>query len=196
MLVYTKEIAPDVFLGLWRMEEDTSRDDCPQEVVSTLDSFCARRQQEVASTYSLLHAMTGEKGLLIQHDPSGKPSIDGWNISISHTKGYVAIILSHDRNVAIDVECISPRVNKIVGRFLRPDEKAPDLLSRLVHWCAKETMYKYFSGQRLGFDEMRVRPFPLNISGRIEAENMKTSELLNIHYVCDDEYVMTWSYGV
>lgn len=196
MLVYTKEIAPDVFLGLWRMEEDTSRDDCPQEVASTLGSFCARRQQEVSSTYSLLHAMTGEKGLLIQHDPSGKPSIDGWNISISHTKGYVAIILSHNRNVAIDVECISPRVNKIASRFLRPDEKAPDLLSRLVHWCAKETMYKYFSGQRLGFDEMRVRPFPLNISSKIEAENMKTSELLNVHYVCDDEYVMTWSNGV
>ncbi len=196
MLVYTKEIAPDVILGLWRMEEDTSRDDCPQEVASTFGSFCARRQQEVASTYSLLHAMTGEKGFLIQHYPSGKPYIDGWNISISHTKGYVAIILSHNCNVAIDVECISPRVNKVAYRFLRPDENAPDLLSRLVHWCAKETMYKYFSEQHLGFDEMRVRPFPLHSFGDIEAENMRMPKVINVHYVCNDEYVMAWSYGV
>lgn len=194
MLVYTKEIASDVLLGLWRMEERTSWDDCPQEVVFELGAFCAGRRQEVASTYSLLHAMMGEKGILIQHDSSGKPSIDGWNISISHTKGYVAIILSHSRNVAIDLEYINPRVNKIAGRFLRSDENAPDLLSRLVHWCAKETMYKYFSEQHLGFEEMRVRPFSVRSCGEIEAENMKTSKVLNVHYVCNDEYVMAWSY--
>lgn len=194
MLVYTKKIAPDVFLGLWRIEEGVSWDDCPQEVASGLGAYCTGRRQEVASTYSLLHAMTGEKSLLIQHDSSGKPSIDGWNISISHTKGFVAIILSHNRNVAIDLEYISPRVNKIADRYLRPDENAPDLLSRLVHWCVKETMYKYFSEQHLGFEDMRVRPFIMRSFGEIEAESMKTSKVLNVHYVCNDEYVMAWSH--
>ena len=104
------------------------------------------------------------------------------------------MILSHSNNVAIDVEYMSPRVNKIADKFLRSDEDAPDLRSRLVHWCAKETMYKYFSEQHLGFDEMRVLPFKLADSGEIEVENIKALKVLNVHYACCDEYVMAWSY--
>lgn len=192
MLEYVMEVAPDVIIGLWRMEEKVSCDDCPQEVVASLKSLCVRRRREVTSTYSLLRAMTDSKDFIIQHDPSGKPSIEGWNISISHTKGFVAVILSRSHNVAVDVEYVSPRINKIVDKFLRSDEDAPDMFSRLVHWCAKETLYKYFSEQHLGFEEMRVRPFTLILSGEIEAENMRTAEVLKVYYECHNKYVLTW----
>ena len=192
MLEYVMEVAPDVIIGLWRMEEKVSCDDCPQEVVASLKSLCVRRQREVTSTYSLLRAMTGSKDFVIQHDPSGKPSIEGWNISISHTKGFVAVILSRSHNVAVDVEYVSPRINKITDKFLRSDEDAPDMFSRLVHWCAKETLYKLFSEQHLGFEEMRVRPFTLILLGEIEAENIRTAEVLKVCYECHNEYVLTW----
>lgn len=192
MLVYKKKLSPDVILGLWHMDNGTPLDNCPESVRLSLLNVCARRQMEVTSTYSLFRAMTGDNGTVIRHDVSGKPIVDGWNISISHTRGYVAIILSRSTNVAVDLEYISPRVERVASKFMRSDEAASDLRSLLIHWCAKEVMYKYFSEQHLTFEEMRVRPFVLTLSGEVEVLNLRESRVLNVRYECNDEFVITW----
>jgi hypothetical protein len=34
-----------------------------------------------------------------------------------------------------------------------------DLTHLLIHWCAKEAVYKYDSEANLGYKEMRLEPF-------------------------------------
>lgn len=45
----------------------------------------------------------------------------------------------------MDIEYFNDRVERIASKFLRKDEKAEDLDAKLVHWCAKETVFKLFS---------------------------------------------------
>ena len=70
------------------------------------------------------------------------------SISISHTKGYVAVLLGGpEKEVGIDVECYGERVRKVAHKFVREDEsvswyKGTETWSLLLHWSAKETMFK------------------------------------------------------
>ena len=193
MLVYKRELSPDVILGLWHMDSEISWENCPKTICQSIVKTCARRQMEVTSAYSLLRSMIGDNESVIRHDSSGKPIVEGWNISISHTRCYVAIILSRSRTVAVDIEYISSRVERVAGKFMRSNETASDFRSLLIHWCAKETMYKYFSEQHLAFENMRVRPFVLSSFGVIEVLNLRDTKVLDIHYECNDDFVITWA---
>lgn len=103
------------------------------------------RRMEYICERALLKDMMNGKIVKIFHNEDGKPILNnGLNISISHTRGYIAIILSETKNVGIDIEYVSDRVEKIASRFMREDESADDIMSLLVHWCAKETLYKLF----------------------------------------------------
>lgn len=113
------------------------------------------RKAEKEGEQRLLFAMLGYIPV-INHNEDGKPTIEGYHISISHTIGYVAIILSTDFEVGIDIEYVSNRVSCITSRYLRSDEPFTDLRSQLIAWCAKETTYKLFSEEHLALQEMKV----------------------------------------
>ena len=113
------------------------------------------RQAENDGVHYVLTEMLGYEPL-IEHNEDGKPTIEGYHISISHTIGYVAIILSTDFEVGIDIEYVSNRVSRIISRYLRSDEPFTDLRSQLIAWCAKETTYKLFSEEHLALQEMKV----------------------------------------
>lgn len=61
----------------------------------------------------------------IGYSSEGKPFLtdDSFFISISHTKGYVAVILNPKTPVGIDIEQYGKRVHKVFDRFIRPDEQ-------------------------------------------------------------------------
>ena len=40
----------------------------------------------------------------VLHNEDGKPMVEGYHISITHTIGYVAVILSQNYEVGIDIE--------------------------------------------------------------------------------------------
>lgn len=60
----------------------------------------------------------------IEYAPSGKPHLadSSYFISISHTRGYVAVILSAVSEVGIDIEQYGQRVHKVAHKYMRPDE--------------------------------------------------------------------------
>jgi len=154
-----------------------------------------KRRLEVLSAHALLHEMAGDDSLFVDHADSGRPIVAGWNISISHTTGFVCVIISKERVVAVDIERFDERVNRVAAHFLRPDEKASDLNSRLVCWCAKETLYKYSINQNLGFSDMRIDTTSiLTRTGTVEAENLKQAVSHHIHYRIEDDYVLTYMF--
>ncbi len=78
--------------------------------------------------------------------------IEGYHISISHTLGYVAVILSRDYEVGVDIEYVSDRVNRISSRFLRDDEVFADLTEISLEE-ATSGKYRMFQGMFLGTKE-------------------------------------------
>ena len=114
------------------------------------------RQCERQAVLALLQMMLGVKTVVIEHKADGMPLLEGWHVSISHTKGFAAVLLSKRFNVGVDIEYNSIRVSKIATRFLREDEFVSDVSQQLVFWTAKESVFKLFSEDRLTFGNMVV----------------------------------------
>lgn len=193
-LLYIRQIASDVVLGLWRMEED------PNDFSSILERLgiecrSRKRKQEIVCVHLLLHALFHDNDLYISHNKQGKPFLDNlYNLSVSHTKGYCAIIISKTREVAIDIEYTSERIMKIRSKFLFHGELAAEAISALLFWCAKETVYKYYSERRLQYDEIFIYPFIVREKGSITAELYQENKSLPIYYERTDDYILTYSY--
>lgn len=222
-LVFIKDIDTDTRLGLWKIADELHADEvCPQMVCEELKRKCARRQKETAAVYALLHTMTGRKDLVIGHNADGKPTLDGYIISVSHTIGYASIIMSKTRNVAVDVEYRNDRVFRIVDKFLTKQEtallngllqtkdavsKTSDIASHdnsnveshdaqtalLLCWCAKETIYKYFSEEKLMFDEMQTYLEEIEQEGTFYCTNLRQDIKKTITYMQNEEFVLTYT---
>lgn len=191
-LIRTEHIEPDAVLGLWHLTES------PDELAARLSvDFCNVRSQtwrnERLGTYALLKAMTGDEQLTIRHLTSGKPILEGRKISLSHTKGWIALILAKSKEVAVDIEYFSERVNKVASRFIREDEQNDSTERRLINWSVKETVYKFYSEQELHYFDMRLQPFMIAEKGEVTVDNLKTDVQLTVTYRLNDAFVLTYA---
>lgn len=207
-VVNIREVYPGVSLGLWQMDESpeqlfdlyphllpyrSSLDDKYKNDGRKLEFLAIR-----ALMYEMLRVNGASKGLLshagdFNHNGQGKPLFRGYHVSISHTKGYAALILSKKSEVAVDIEYMSDRVERIASKFLRKDERADSLDSKLVHWCAKETVFKLFSEENLLFEEMRVKPFDTMSDWACDVENLKSGKTARVDFELAMDFVLTYS---
>ena len=181
-------------IGLWEMvdgEFDSCTDDYLRGAIGEAEKRYksnARRMEYICER-ALLKDMMNGRIVNIFHNEDGKPMLNnGLNISISHTRGYIAIILSETKNVGIDIEYVSDRVEKIASRFMREDESADDIMSLLVHWCAKETLYKLFSSEHLDFMNIKV-----NIGETVSATNLLNNITVPLYVESTSNFVLTYS---
>jgi len=177
VLVSIENIADDVRLGIWSF---------------SLNKKMSPRENECMAVRLMLVSMLGYSDFEVRHDTSGKPYLEGYNISISHTRGYVAVMLSKKYNVGVDIEYQSERVNRIASRFMRIDEKADNTGMRLVNWCAKEAVYKLFSEDNLTYQQMRVI---IGTDGCAVVENLKRQIPVCANYRILPEYVLVYCVG-
>ena len=207
-VVNIREVYPGVSLGLWQMDESPeqlfdlyphllpyrfSLDDKYKNDGRKLEFLAIR-----ALMYEMLRVNGASKGLLshagdFTHNGQGKPLFRGYHVSISHTKGYAALILSKKSEVAVDIEYMSDRVERIASKFLRKDERADSLDAKLVHWCAKETVFKLFSEENLLFEDMRVKPFDTMADWACDVENLKSGKTARVDFELAMDFVLTYS---
>lgn len=193
------QVETDVTVALWHITESLEEFQAlfPQFPSADQDNdgqppCCGTRRLERYAAHALLNAVTG-KETFISHLPSGKPVIPQGYISVSHTRGYAAIIYSPTREVAIDIEYPSERVDRVAHKFLRDDEPLLDTQSRLVAWCAKEAAFKYYSSDNLLFADMKITPFSLQ-EGTCQVENLKRRRLLSLHFKLTADFVLVYGY--
>ena len=207
-VVNIREVYPGVSLGLWQMDESpeqlfdlyphllpyrSSLDDKYKNDGRKLEFLAIR-----ALMYEMLRVNGASKGLLshagdFTHNGQGKPLFRGYHVSISHTKGYAALILSKKSEVAVDIEYMSDRVERIASKFRRKDERADSLDAKLVHWCAKETVFKLFSEENLLFEDMRVKPFDTMADWACDVENLKSGKTARVDFELAMDFVLTYS---
>lgn len=213
-LLYIERIDEYTQLGTWQFDACTHIENvCPPEVCNNTRTMCNNRQKETAAVYALLNEMLGRGGWIIDHEDSGRPILrhSDMEIGISHTKNYASIILSKRNRVAVDIEYISDRICKIEDKFMRGDEQAYSrkLMQQiaitkdsntnkacilLLFWCAKETMYKYYSDEHLALQDIKIKQITNNSidNGNIICQNTLSGETKSLVYKVNDSTVLTY----
>lgn len=210
MAIYVERIEDTVRWGIWKMDESV------EELLALLPTrepyedglrrFTAlHRKLEWLSVRVLLYQLLG-KTVEIAYEPSGKPYLVDHShfISISHTKGYVAVILSTVSEVGIDIEQYGPRIHKVAHKFMRDDEVATpynddSTWSLLLHWSAKEVMFKCMDAAEVDFREhLRIFPFAISSQGEFQSCEYRTDlkRSFLIHYQIHADFVLTWCSGI
>lgn len=188
-LFLNEEIFPDVRLGIWAISESSDDFWALSPYVESLRSeFNAlykseQRKCEVLAVSLLIKEIIGDNVQLL-HQDNGKPYLSsGMNISISHTRGFAVIIVSRSKQVSVDIEYFSNRIERIRSKFMRDDENASSQVKLLMHWCAKETMYKLFPEDNLTFNKMQLLSVDGNDStGIITAKNIFRNRNVSVYY--------------
>lgn len=202
----------DFTLALWQLSEPF------YELQKQFNKIASLDEIEKANKYKyegrkaewmavrLLIANLFNKYIYISYTESGKPFIKNSpiNISISHTKGMVAVIVSKSI-VGVDIEKNSDRVLRIENKFMSETEKLQIDKSNkannlLIYWSAKETLYKIFDTKGLDFKKnLYINNFELMKSGGIVGNiNTETANLrykLNYFHIDsnDDTYIVVYA---
>ena len=163
-----------------------------------------QRRQKLA-VRALLNEVFDEKMYLNHHD-NGKPYLENCvtNISITHTDKYVAIIISNDDELGIDIESLDRNFAPVEQKALSEDEiddldddKKNEQLA--IYWCAKEAIFKRMSQNRVNFaEQIEVEKFNLKKEGELEATFIHKDEYeeeFDLEYMMFDRHVLVWLVG-
>ena len=167
----------------------------------TLAKMGMHRQREWLTIRVLLKKTLKEEKQ-ISYTATGKPYFadSSYHISISHTKGYVAVAVDENYPVAIDIEQISSRVEKVRSRFMNETEeqhlsKNLPLIHSLLHWSAKEAMFKYMDDNDIDFKlQLHIHPFEpvMGEWQEFTAHETRTERQQNfvVRYLVEKDYVL------
>jgi phosphopantetheinyl transferase len=198
-LVYQQNINAVTKMGVWHITE--SEDFFLQRVPLQKEiTHWHKRLQHLAGRY-LLKEMYADFPLeLIKIANTRKPFLedDAYHFSISHCGDYAAVIVSKEYRVGVDVELVATKIDKIIHKFLTPQEQA--LLPNgnisdtgTLFWSVKESVYKWKGTGGVDFKDH------INIQSLDEGQNQGTVHclfenkiLLHIHYLHFNNNFLTW----
>lgn len=203
----TKHIDSEVILAVWRIEEDLEElkeqvylSNADKELYNTIRN--EKRRKEWLTSRLLVQLMLEEE-YTISYEETGRPYIlnSAWNVSITHKNEFVGVLLARNKHVAIDIEELSARIDKIYDYYMRPEE-----LNQLVrnhrnfqlhlYWCAKECLIKITGNRTLSIlNDMYVHPIhPIMDSFNAEVIVEKTTTVFELFYEkLSNDYVVVWT---
>ena len=160
------------------------------------------RRIEWLAVRVLLKTLTGDEKR-VGYLPNGRPFLEdgSYSLSISHTKGYVSVLLSSSQAlVGIDIEQTGERVRKVAHKFVGPSEVISlydnsDIWALLLHWSAKESMFKCLDTPEVDFiNHLHIHPFQVQSSGTFQAHETRTPSAreYTVHYLLHPDFVLTY----
>lgn len=201
-MLYTKEyITGATLIGIWKIEE--SREELlsllsHREWIQNINTIKSEsRVLEILSARILIKELTGEEKE-VYYNYSGKPFLvdQSYHISVSHTKNYVAVAVNKEKHIGLDIEYISEKIKRVRSRVIAPCEyidKENELIHLLLHWSAKEAMFKFIDVEGVDFlNNLFVSSFTPESKGSFMASEARTEEQYNFkaHYKVGKEFVM------
>lgn len=201
MLYLKKELEDEILLGIYKVEESS------EDLLSQLlhrewlgDVFSAKsesRKREMLASRVLLKTLLGDEKQICYY-PSGKPFLydQSYQISISHTKGYVAIALHKHRTMGLDIEQCTDKILRVRERLITRYDYIDPTNERnhlLLHWSAKEAIFKYLDATSVDFRRnLHVEPFTPSLQGVFKVSESKTVDCqkFKASYLIEDDFVL------
>jgi phosphopantetheinyl transferase len=162
-LVYQQNINPHTKLGVWHITEPESFfiNEVPLQREITHPQ---KRLQHLAGRFLLKELYPGFPYELIKIADTRKPFLENeaYHFSISHCGHYAAVMVSTTYRVGVDVEVITPKVEKIKHKFLSAfEQKMIEVLSvndyelyktfLTAAWSIKESLFKWYGDGEVDF---------------------------------------------
>ncbi|NLZ96213.1 MAG: 4'-phosphopantetheinyl transferase superfamily protein [Bacteroidales bacterium] len=206
MLIRKEIIEEGFMLGIWEITESSEQlfnmlsEENRKKAYKNLSKIKSKKRKlEWLSTRVVLQILTNDNKT-VKHTAQGQPylSDNSYQISISHSKDYAVVLLHKHQKVGVDIENYSDRVLRIENRFISEDEYIdPDnrTLHLILHWCAKETLYKLMDSTKIIFKEhLHIKPFQIQDKGVIKAsESLSPNNTdFDIYYEVNKNFVITW----
>lgn len=205
-IYYQQNINDFTQLAVWKIDETESF--FTQKVtVQQQVTHPHKRLQHLAGRFLLPYLYPDFPSELIQIADTRKPYLpnEAYHFSISHCGDYAAAIVSSTQRVGVDIEMVTPRVNKIRHKFLHISEmenwkiealeEQEKIRTLTLLWSAKEAMFKWWGSGDIDFSDcMQVEAVDLNSTGVLKAffqkDNFKVT--LQLHYRLTNELSLVW----
>jgi phosphopantetheinyl transferase len=180
MPLFFKENIDRGTLALWQLKESV------EELLNLIDltqiekekykKFTNdRRKKEWLATRVLLKEVVSKEST-ISYNKHGKPFLkdSDYNIGISHSSDFAALITCREKIPGIDIENINRIIEKIAPKFMSETELQACLNDNnkyskkklFIHWSAKEAVFKMIPHHGIEFStQINIQPFNLDISG-------------------------------
>ncbi len=209
-LFFSKKLESGATISVWEIVESEkellSLSSIPSDEIEELSLIkSSDRRREKLAVRALLNQLFGEKVYLGHHD-NGRPFLQNslTEISISHTKRFVAIITHPEESVGIDIESLDRDFTAVEKKALS-EEEIDDLsdknrqLHLAIYWCAKEAIYKRMSISDVDFsNQIEIKRFTPRDNGDIKATFIKSDgeEIeFDLEYMVFENHVMVWLVG-
>jgi phosphopantetheinyl transferase len=167
-----------------------------------------KRKKEWLGARILLREIIG-KYTQIFYDQKGKPFVnENFFVSVSHTDTLIAVLVSKNPELGVDIEKISERILKTAHKFTDKtftESADNETLIKFFHlkWSAKETLYKIYGKgipdyiKHLNVEIPKIKTNG-NVNGTINLEDF--NKTYNIKYLffklseeSENEFLLTWS---
>ncbi len=182
---------------------------CEEEKETYFQITNNKRKQEWLAVRLLLFQTTG-KYSRIYYDNNGKPFVKNtFHISISHSNGLIALLISDNPELGVDVELLSERILLTAHKFTdqKPDEcQEKEMMINFFHltWSAKETLYKIYSKGIPNFIKNLKVDIPKietcgTLKGTIDVDNFSKTYKINYRFInleqpLHQKFIITWSF--
>ncbi|MBS1646264.1 MAG: 4'-phosphopantetheinyl transferase superfamily protein [Bacteroidetes bacterium] len=168
-----------------------------------INSLSEKRVIEKQAALHAVRCFFKHADIEILYHSTGKPYLNnGWHLSISHSYDWIVLLFSNNKKeVGIDIEKISNRVQGIKDKFLS-DAEILDLAQApaekyTTYWCAKETVYKAFGVEGLVFgDEILIENFVYQPQGgtiQVQIKRPNVEKKYTLAYSIFNEYIITYT---
>ena len=158
-----------------------------------------KRKKEYLGVRVALKFLLGVEKI-IQYDTERKPSLsdNSFQLSVSHSGSWIAVMVHPIRAVGIDIEVPTPKIQNIYKRFLNETEQAAfsngdNLNQLLLAWSGKEALNKIIGKEAVDFaNQLHLFPFENKKEGTFNAEHIPTKQKYQLHYIQNELYTLVY----
>jgi 4'-phosphopantetheinyl transferase len=137
----------------------------------------------------------------ITYMETGKPILNNHtrHLSISHSKEMVGILLSTSPYAGIDIEKTSRNIDKVLTRFLsdrelKNIETGSNPYRKIIHWCAKEAIFKSVNESNIDFlSQIKIEKILENGTIHGNFTSSKKEFDFDLNYMIIDEHMIVWT---
>ncbi len=201
-----QKISDNSQLLLWSIEEDeiyfTNRLQLSPNEHQLLEKLTAKHRRLEWLTIRLLIQTVFKKHIEITYNYFGRPILQNQdvNISISHSKNLAGIYIHQNKQVGLDIEFISNKVEKVKHKFMSSEEikqlkSGYSIKELIIYWCAKECLLKIFGRKDIDFkNDLNIKPFSHQETGVFSAE-IRINQRPTLHsfrYFTHNDYMVVF----